>query len=87
VDEAVELLTGVPAGEKGADGRYPEGTVNRRVDDRLAAFAERARSFGKGAAAASEVKTVEAPKPPEPKPPEPPPGPPADPPKDPDPKG
>ena len=49
VDEAVELLTGVPAGERGADGRYPEGSVNRRVDDRLAAFAEKARNFGRGA--------------------------------------
>ena len=48
VDEAVELLTGVPAGEREADGRYPEGTVNRRVDDRLAAFAEKARSFARG---------------------------------------
>ena len=86
VDEAVELLTGVPAGERDAAGRYPEGSVNRRVDDRLATFAEKARSFGKSASAASEVKTVEAPKPPEPKPPEPPPPPPADPPKDPEPK-
>jgi predicted ATP-dependent protease len=77
VDEAVELLTGVPAGEKDAAGRYPEGTVNRRVDDRLATFAERARSFGTAA---------EPPKPPEPKPPGPPPPPPADPPKDPEPK-
>jgi len=84
VDDAVELLTSVPAGEKEPDGRYPEGSVNRRVDDRLAAFAEKARSFGRSAAAATEVKTVEAPKPPEPKPPEPPPGPPADPPKDPE---
>jgi len=83
VDEAVELLTGVPAGERGADGRYPEGTVNRRVDDRLAAFAEKARNFGKAASSsANETKPAEAPKPPEPKPPEPPPGPPADPPKD-----
>jgi lon-related putative ATP-dependent protease len=82
VDEAVELLTGVPAGEKDADGRYPEGSVNRRVDDRLATFAEKARSFGKGASAtANEAKAAEAPKPPEPKPPEPPPPPPADPPK------
>jgi len=87
VDEAVELLTGVPAGEREADGRYPEGSVNRRVDDRLAAFAEKARSFGKGGSATTnEAKAAEAPKPPEPKPPGPPPGPPADPPRDPQPK-
>jgi lon-related putative ATP-dependent protease len=48
VDQALELLTGVPAGEPDAEGRFPEGSVNRRVDDRLAAFAEKARSFGRG---------------------------------------
>jgi len=52
VDEALELLTGVPAGVRAADGRYPEGTVNRRADDRLAAFAEKARSFSRGRAGA-----------------------------------
>jgi lon-related putative ATP-dependent protease len=88
VDEAVELLTGVRSGEKGEDGRYPEGSVNRRVDDRLASFAEKARSFGKSAVpTANETRAAEAPKPPEPKPPEPPPPPPADPPKDPEPQG
>ena len=86
VDEAVELLTGVPAGERGADGRYPEGSVNRRVDDRLAAFAEKARNFGRGAPAANGAK-AEAPKPPEPAPPGPPPPPPPTPPRDPGPQG
>ena len=52
VDEAVELLTGAPAGVRGEDGRFPEGSVNRRADDRLAAFAERARSFSKAVSAA-----------------------------------
>jgi lon-related putative ATP-dependent protease len=80
VDEAVELLTGVPAGEKGADGHYPEGTVNRRVDDRLAAFAEKARNFGRGTPAANGTKAAEAPKPPETPPGPPPPAPPAPPP-------
>lgn len=45
IDEALELLTGLPAGERGADGRYPEGTVNARVEARLAVLAERAREF------------------------------------------
>lgn len=35
VDEGIELLTGVPAGERQADGSYPEGTVNHLVDNRL----------------------------------------------------
>jgi len=85
VDEAVELLTGVPAGEKGPDGRYPEGTVNRRVDDRLAAFAEKARNFGRAAPATNGAKAAEAPRPPEAPPGPPPPAPPAPPP-DPNPK-
>jgi lon-related putative ATP-dependent protease len=86
VDEAVELLTGIPAGEKGADGRYAEGSVNRRVDDRLAAFAERARNFGRGAPTANGTKPAEAPKAPEPPPPGPPPPAPPAPPPDPEPQ-
>ncbi len=35
VDEALELLTGMPAGQRGPDGRYPEGTLNRKVEDKL----------------------------------------------------
>jgi len=71
VDEAVELLTGVPAGERGEDGAFPEGSVNRRADDRLARFAEKARSFargGAGAVATEAARAVEAAKDPEPKP-------------------
>jgi len=47
VDEGVELLTGVPAGERDAAGVYPEGTVNRRVEDRLQELAEAARRFAR----------------------------------------
>lgn len=35
VDQALHLLTGLPAGEPDAEGRFPEGTVNQRVADRL----------------------------------------------------
>jgi predicted ATP-dependent protease len=40
VDEAIELLSGMPAGERDADGQYPEGSFNRLVDDRLTRLAE-----------------------------------------------
>ncbi len=40
IDEGVELLTGVPAGERDGDGVYPEGTVNQRVEARLTELAE-----------------------------------------------
>lgn len=46
IDEGIELLTGTPAGSRGLDGRFPEGTVNRRVEDRLTAFAEARRRYG-----------------------------------------
>lgn len=38
VDEGLEILTGVPAGELQEDGTYPEGTVNWAVADKLAFF-------------------------------------------------
>ena len=45
VDEGIEVLTGLPAGEPGGDGRYPTGTVNRMVADRLADLAEKSRTL------------------------------------------
>ena len=47
IDDGIEILTGVPAGVRGADGLYPKGTINRLVEERLRAFAERQRAFGK----------------------------------------
>lgn len=45
VDEGIEILTGKPAGERDAEGRYPEGTVNRAVQERMRSLAERERQF------------------------------------------
>jgi len=39
IDQGIEILTGVPAGEREITGRYPDGTVNHRIATRLAAFA------------------------------------------------
>jgi lon-related putative ATP-dependent protease len=36
VDQAMELLTGLPAGIQDADGIYPEGSINSRIQIRLA---------------------------------------------------
>jgi predicted ATP-dependent protease len=57
VDQAVELLTGLPAGERGEDGAFTEGSVNRRADDRLADFAKKARAFGRQPAASGNNKS------------------------------
>jgi predicted ATP-dependent protease len=46
IDEGIELLTGRAAGERQADGTYPEGTVHRLVQDRLRKYAEQVRAFG-----------------------------------------
>jgi lon-related putative ATP-dependent protease len=41
IDQGIELLTGLPAGELQADGTYPEGSVNRRVHDALRTMTDR----------------------------------------------
>ncbi|MBR9971250.1 Lon protease family protein [Magnetospirillum sulfuroxidans] len=41
VDQGIEVLTGVPAGEADENGRYPVGSVNRKIQARLAAFLHR----------------------------------------------
>jgi lon-related putative ATP-dependent protease len=46
INQGIEILTGVKAGERGPEGRFPVGTVNRLVEDKLKSFAERARAFG-----------------------------------------
>jgi predicted ATP-dependent protease len=41
VNEALELLSGLPAGERGADGTWPEGTFNFLVDKKLKEMAKK----------------------------------------------
>ena len=48
VDEGIEILTGVPAGQPGPDRSWPEGSVNALVDARLRALAEASRAFSSG---------------------------------------
>jgi predicted ATP-dependent protease len=45
VDDALELLTGAPAGARDADGHFRGGSFNALVEARLTAFAENARAF------------------------------------------
>ena len=60
VDEGIALLTGLEAGERQADGAFPPGSVNRRVEDRLRSFADIRRNFGKeGAGDARETESDE----------------------------
>lgn len=66
VDEGIEILTGVPAGRPGPDGRYPENTVFGLVDRRLEEMAAQQVRFAREAASrksgAENDETDEEPK-------------------------
>jgi len=47
VDEGIEILTGVKAGERQEDGSFEPDTVNARVDAKLSELAERLLQFRK----------------------------------------
>jgi lon-related putative ATP-dependent protease len=46
IDEGIALLTGRSAGLRGGDGRYPDGSVNRLVEECLARFAAARKQAG-----------------------------------------
>jgi predicted ATP-dependent protease len=46
IDEGMEVLTGVSAGRRQADGSFEEGSVGQKVDRRLRDMAETLRKFG-----------------------------------------
>jgi len=46
IDEGIALLTGCPAGIRNQSGEFADGSVNRRVEQQLAAYARIRQSFG-----------------------------------------
>lgn len=56
IDEGIELLTGMSAGERQSDGSYPEGTINFLVNKRLRDLVESMKKFG---ASEKDEKKVE----------------------------
>ncbi len=70
IDQGIEILTGVPAGEADAGGAYPEGAINHRVEARLAELAEAARRFARPERADKAAQATDVPDstPPEPRP-------------------
>jgi Lon-like ATP-dependent protease len=59
IDEGLELLTGVPAGERGTDGAYPdtEVSVHGAVQKRLRQLAVELEAFGKDESHSPTSKT------------------------------
>ncbi len=45
IDEGVATLTGMAAGERGADGAFPEDTINGRVERRMIELTELRRAY------------------------------------------
>lgn len=58
IDQGIEILTGLPAGERDESGNYPAGSLNQRVEARLITLANKWRAFS---APASEHKQEGAP--------------------------
>jgi len=54
IDEGIEILTGIKAGECDEEGAYPEGTINAMVKSRLESMAKRLIEFSKEADNESE---------------------------------
>ena len=50
IDEAITLLTGEQAGERGEDGDFPDGSVNALVESQLIEYATARKRFAKEAA-------------------------------------
>lgn len=47
VDEGIEILTGVEAGDADQDGNYPEGTINYLVSEKLKKYAQNSAKYNR----------------------------------------
>lgn len=56
IAQGIELLTGMPTGERGVDGKFPMGTINDLVEKTLLRFANSRRAFATGSDGGDEVK-------------------------------
>jgi hypothetical protein len=48
IDEGIEIVMGVPAGDRRRDGTYPKSTISYFVDKRLREMAEQLKGFYTG---------------------------------------
>ncbi len=59
IDEAMEVLTGLPAGARSGNGAFEDGSVNANVETRLRDFANALRDFMKPSDTGPETDTDE----------------------------
>jgi len=45
IDHCLELLTGLPAGDRDTEGEFPDGSVNQKIRGRLLHFAEKLQAY------------------------------------------
>jgi lon-related putative ATP-dependent protease len=45
VDDGIEVLTAIPAGQRDAQGQFPDGSINRRVEDTLIRYSTMMQAF------------------------------------------
>jgi predicted ATP-dependent protease len=71
IDDMIEVMFGMPAGVRGEDGKFPEGTLHARVEAALREINDKmdGRRRGKDEKDEGEDKKGEPEKPPEPEPP------------------
>lgn len=55
IDEGIQILTGVKAGQRLPDGRWEPGTIHARVSDKLAQYLDRLQSYARAAPAAPTI--------------------------------
>ena len=60
IDEGIELLTGIEAGERNLEGKYPENTLNFAVQTRLKELAEKVQAFSSNNKAEKEYHEYES---------------------------
>jgi predicted ATP-dependent protease len=59
IDQGIEQLTGLPAGERDEHGDYPPDSLNRRVEDRLSELSRAAQRFSSPAAPESPAAEIQ----------------------------
>lgn len=60
ISEGIEILTGVPAGERDEDGNYLEGSIGKRIVDRIEKIAKKQREYSKAVKGENENEKEEA---------------------------